>query len=263
MYKAEGLGVQRLAWAYLKAVIDKGFITAAALASEYLCSSVCLVTKKGMTDVFHVGSYLVGAACLKATLDEGDIAEFLYHLPMGDSIFSDARIGRCYCHTQAIAWVAGDVSLDASFIVLKMSPYEAVIDAMGIVYEELLSEGCLCLWCLCYDKESAGVFVDAMYESYLWAVGIEGGHVTHVPRYGIDEGAREVSGSRMYHHTGWLIDDHEGIVFIDDIEGYVFWIDGAVMLWYVEHEGDDIIRAHLIVALDWFAIDLDVSCIGS
>ena len=90
MDKAEGLGVQGLAWAYLKAVIDKGFITAAALASQNLCSSVCLVTKKGVTDVFHVGSYLVGAACLKATLDEGDIAEFLYHLPMGDSIFSDA-----------------------------------------------------------------------------------------------------------------------------------------------------------------------------
>jgi hypothetical protein len=90
VYKAEGLGVQGLAWAYLKAVIDKGFITAAALASQYLCSSVCLISKEGMTDVFHVGSYLVGAACLKATLDEGDIAEFLYHLPMGDSIFSDA-----------------------------------------------------------------------------------------------------------------------------------------------------------------------------
>jgi hypothetical protein len=182
---------------------------------------------------------------------------------MGDSIFSDAGIGVCNGHTQTIAWVAGDISLDASFIVLKMSPYKAVIDAMGVVYKELLSEGCLRLWCLCYDKESAGVFVDAMYESYLWAISIEGGHVTHVPCYGIDEGAREVSGSRMYHHTGWLIDDHEGIVFIDDIEGDVFWIDGAVMLWYVEHEGDDIIGAHLIVALDRFAIDLDISCIGS
>ena len=170
MDKAEGLGMQGLAWAYLKAVVDKGFIAAASLASQYFCAAVCLVTKKGVTDVFHVGSYLVCPACLKATLDEGDIAEFLYHLPMGDSIFSDAGIGVCYCHTQTIARVAGDVSLDASFIVLKMSPYEAVIDAMGVVYEELLSEGCLRLWCLCYDKESAGVFVDAMYESYLWAI---------------------------------------------------------------------------------------------
>jgi len=263
MYKAEGFGMQGLAWTYLKAVIDKGFIAAAALTAQYLCSSVGLISKEGMPDMLHVRTYLVGAACLETTLYKGDISEFLYHAPMGDSIFSDAGVRGCDCHAQAIARVAGDISLDAAFVILKMSPHEAVVDAMGVVDKELLAEGGFCLWCLGNDEESAGVFVYAVYQSHLGAVGIEGGHIAHVPCNGIDEGAGEVSGSWMYHHAGWLVDYHEDVVFIYDIEGYVFRVDGAVVLWNVKHEGDDIIGAHLVVALDGFAIDLDISCIGS
>ena len=36
-----------------------------------------------MTNVLHVGTYLVGSASLENALHEGHIAEFLYHLPVG------------------------------------------------------------------------------------------------------------------------------------------------------------------------------------
>ena len=134
---------------------------------------------------------------------------------------------------------------------------------MGVVDEELLAEGGLCLGCLGDDEQAAGVLVYAVDESYLGTVGVEVGHVAHVPCHGIDESAVEIACSGMHHHAGWLVDDHEDVVLIDDVEGYVFGVDGAVVLGNVEHEGDDVARAHLVVALDGTAADLYVARFGS
>ena len=263
MDEAEGLGVECLAGADLKAVVDEGFVGAAALAAQYLGAAVGLVAEEWMADVLHVGSYLMGAAGLKAAFDEGDIAELLDDAPVGDGILAYAGVGSGYGHAEAVLWVAGDVALDASLVGVEVAPYEAVVDAVGVVDEELLAEGGLCLRRLGDDEQSAGVFVDAVDEAYLGTVGVEGGYVTHVPCHGIDEGSIEIARSGMHHHAGGLVDDHEDVVLIDDVEGYVFGVDGAVVLGNVEHEGDDVARAHLVVALDGTAADLYVARLGS
>ena len=263
MDEAEGLGVEGLTGAYLEAVVDESFVGAAALAAQYLGAAVGLVAEEGVADVLHVGSYLMGAAGLEAAFDEGDVAELLDYAPVGDGILAYAGVGGGDCHAQAVLGVAGDVALDASLVGVEVAPDEAVVDAVSVVDEELLAEGSLCLRRLGDDEQAAGVFVDAVDEAYLGTVGVEGGNVAHVPCHGIDEGAVEIACSGMHHHAGGLVDDHEDVVLIDDVEGYVFGVDGAVVLGNVEHEGDDVARTHLVVALDGTAADLYIARLGS
>ena len=216
-----------------------------------------------MADMLHVGSYLMGAAGFETAFDEGDVAELLDDAPVGDGILAYAGVGGGDGHAEAVLGVAGDVALDASLVGVEVAPDEAVVDAVGVVDEELLAETGLRFRCLGDDEQTAGVLVYAVDESYLGTVGVEGGYVAHVPCHGIDEGAAEVACSGMHHHASGLVDDHEDVVLIDNVEGYVFGVDGAVVLGNVEHEGDDVARAHLVVALDGTAADLYVARFGS
>jgi hypothetical protein len=90
MPESQGLGMQGLTRTQGETVVDESLVFRCAFSTQYYGSPIPLVSEQWVPYVLHVGSYLVGAACLKATLDEGDIAEFLYHFPMGDSIFPDA-----------------------------------------------------------------------------------------------------------------------------------------------------------------------------
>ena len=66
----------------------------------------------------------------------------------------------------------------------------------------------------------------------------------------------------MNHQPGWLVDDHQRLVFVDDVEGNVFGVDGAVETWAIEHQGDDIARLDPIVALHCPSIGVNTSGIG-
>ena len=86
----------------------------------------------------------------------------------------------------------------------------------GLV-EELLAKVGLRVRCLGYHEQSAGVLVYTVYESHLRVVGVESRQVSQVPCHGIDERAMEVAGSRMHHQPCWLVDNHQGLVLIDNI----------------------------------------------
>ena len=72
----------------------------------------------------------------------------------------------------------------------------------------------------------------------------------------------KVARTRMHHHTCFLVDHHQLIVFINHIDSDFFRFDTRFMTRTVEHQSNQIIRAHLIVALYRFTIDMDESGIS-
>ena len=66
----------------------------------------------------------------------------------------------------------------------------------------------------------------------------------------------------MHHHARRLIDDHQLIVFIDHVQGNILRFDGGIIMRPVEHQGDDIARAYLIITFDRIAVDVNKTGIG-
>ena len=73
----------------------------------------------------------------------------------------------------------------------------------------------------------------------------------------------EVAYTRMYHQPCRFVDHHELVVLIHHIQRDVLWFNGGIIVRTVEHQRDDVTRAHLIVALDWGPVNLDEARIGS
>ena len=66
----------------------------------------------------------------------------------------------------------------------------------------------------------------------------------------------------MHHHARRLVDDHQLVVLIHDVKRNVLRHDARVVLRLVEHQGDYVLGAHLVVALYRRAIDVDGSSVG-
>ena len=84
-----------------------------------------------------------------------------------------------------------------------------------------------------------------------------------MPRNGVDQRAVKVAHSRMYHQSCRFVDDHQLVVLINHVEGNILGFDGCIVVWPVEHQRDDIARAHLIVAFHRLAVDMYESGVGS
>jgi len=215
-----------------------------------------------MPDVLHVGTYLVRASGLQDALHERGVAKALQHLVVCDSRFADTRLRVEDLHAQPVFGVAPDVALDAALVFDEVSPDECVVGAVRRLVEKLLAQCRLGLRCLGHHEQTTRVFVDTVHQSHFRIVGVEGGHIAHVPGYGVDQRAREVAGSRMHHHTGRFVDHHQIIVLVDNVQRDVLRDDAGVVLGMVEHECDDIARPYLVIAFDGFASHADVSCVG-
>ena len=216
-----------------------------------------------MTDVLHVGTYLVCASGLKATLDERHVAEALKHTPVGYGFLADARVGRHHGHAQTVFRVACYVAFDASFVFGEVAPYESVVRAVRCLVEELQAERRLSLRSLRHDEQTRCVFVDAMHESHFGVVGVVALQVAQMPSDSVDERACEVAGSRMNHHARLLVYHHHLRVFVHYVERQIFCHDACVVARTVEHERHHIVWAHLVVALHGALVDVYKACVGS
>ena len=146
-----------------------------------------------MPDVFHVCPDLVGASCFQSAFHQGYIAKALQHAVVGDGTLSNVRPWWEDGHTLAVLGVASDISLDAPCFFREVAPYQCLIRAVGVVVEELCTQLCLGLWCLSDYQQSAGVFVDAVYQTHTWVVGVIAGQVSQVPGNGIHQRAVEIT----------------------------------------------------------------------
>ena len=134
---------------------------------------------------------------------------------------------------------------------------------MGVVVEELRTQFRLGFGSLSHHQQSTGVLVYAMYQSHAGVVGIIAGQIAQMPGDGIDQRTMEVPHSRMHHQPGRLVDDHQLVILIDDIKWDILRLDGRIVVRTVQHQCNDITRAHLIVAFHRLVIDEDEACISS
>ena len=132
--------MKHLAWADIEAVLDESLVGGRPLPAKDLGATISLITEEWVPDVPHVGANLVGATCLEHTLDEGCVSEALHHTIVCHSRFSYLGIGWENHHAQTIAWIAGDVALDATFVFGEVAPDERQIGAVGGLVKELKTE---------------------------------------------------------------------------------------------------------------------------
>ena len=133
---------------------------------------------------------------------------------------------------------------------------------MCVVVEELGTQLSLGVRGLGDDQQTAGVFIDTVYQSYTRVVGVVAGQVAQVPGNGVNQCAVEVAHSWVYHQSCRLVDDHQLVVLIDHIQGDVLRFNGRIIVRTVKHQCDDVTRAYLIVAFDGGAVYLDEASIG-
>ena len=90
MHKAEGLCVQSLSRTDFEAVANELLVAAAALAAQDFVAAIAFVAEERMPDVFHMGTYLVGASSFEDTFHESYVAEAFNHAIVGNRRFPDA-----------------------------------------------------------------------------------------------------------------------------------------------------------------------------
>ena len=133
---------------------------------------------------------------------------------------------------------------------------------MRRLVEELSAQSRLRIRRLRNDKQSARVLVNSVYQPHFRIVRIESRHILQMPGYGIDQRTVEIACTGMDDKPCRLVDDHQHVVFVDNIQRYVLGFYGIVVLRTVEHQRDDILRAHLVAALHRCTVHMDKSGIG-
>ena len=121
---------------------------------------------------------------------------------------------------------------------------------MGRFIEELLAQCRFGLGRFGYDNQPARILVDAMHQPHLRVVRIKVLDIFHMPSHRIDERSREITGTGMHHHSCFLINHHQLVILVDDIQWYIFCHNRRVVLRTVEHQRNRIARSHLVIALD-------------
>ena len=135
-----------LTWTEFEAILDECLVTAAALTSQNLSTSISLVHKEWMTYLLHVGTDLMGTTRFQDALHQGGIAETLQHHIMSNRTLADTAIRVENLHAETVLRVTSDITLDASLIFYDVSPYQGVVAAIlppMTLHQELDYQGIL------------------------------------------------------------------------------------------------------------------------
>ena len=66
----------------------------------------------------------------------------------------------------------------------------------------------------------------------------------------------------MHYQSRLLVDDNHVVVLIDDVQRNLLRLDIAFARRIGEHDGNHVVRLHLVVLLDDFVVHQDVACLG-
>ena len=182
---------------------------------------------------------------------------------MGHRRLAYSRLRRIHRHAQTVFRVTGYITLQASLVFSEVAPHQRIIATVGSLVEKLQAQLGLGVRGLGNDQQSASVLVNTMYQSHFRVVRVKRRHIAQMPCNGIYQRAVKISRPGMHHQSGGFVYHHQFRVLVDDIERNIFRLDGIVMTWTVQHQRDDIIRTHLVVALYRTIIHMHESCVGS
>ncbi len=176
-------------------------------------ATVGLVADQRKADMGHVHADLVGAAGFQLDPYMGVRAEALEHPVVADGWL--AAVGDR--HALAHAAVATDRGVDLA-TGGDHPDDDALINAADLARLHLLDQLGLRLQGLGDHHQTGGVLVQAVNDTRTRYVD----DVWHVVQQRIEQGAAGVPGSRVHDQPGGLVDDHDVVVFVDDIQFDIF-----------------------------------------
>ena len=197
--------------------------------------------------MLHVHSNLVGSACFEPAVDQRNVTQRLDHRIMRQGMFALASVCKNGIMLP-IFGVAANVSLNAALRRVWSSPNQSQIPAAAAAFKELPSQMGHGLFGFCNDHYSAGVFVEPVNQAR--AFGRLTGQLTKMVQQGIDQGARMVADSWVYHHSRSLVDDHQVCIFIQYVQGQVFGLQLARKGRGWKRQGDDVAGLDAVVAFN-------------
>ena len=221
MGEAQGAGVEGLAGAQGKAILDELLVFGVNGALPNLGAAVALVVEQGMADGSHVHANLVGSARLQAAFHHGDEAIALQHAPVRHRPFAFFGV-IVDLEAQAVVGVPADGAFDGALVLGDIAPYHGGIDAVDGVDKELVGQVELRRRVFGHHQQAAGVFVDAVYQhahALVFGVGLL--LDTEVEGQGVDQGAVVIAMARMHHHAGGFVHHQHIFVFVNDVQGNV------------------------------------------
>jgi hypothetical protein len=187
VFKAEGFGMQRLPGANGKTIFYKLLVFCIHGAFYNFITAVRVVVKKRVAEVFHVNAYLVGAAGFQHTTDQGYVIKTLYNGVVRRGIFSMFSVGISFKEF-AVPLVAAYMRFHRSVVFVKVAPHEGPVFALHGMVEKLLGQVPHGFVCFCKHQQSAGVFIDSVYQAKTWQNGFGkiGLFLLQVPGYAIE-----------------------------------------------------------------------------
>ena len=165
-------------------------------------------------------------------------------------------------HLHAVFGVASDISGDGTFVFIDNAPHQCIVFALGGLVVELQSQAGLCIGSLSHNQQSRGILVDTVNQSHLRVVWIVGRYVTQMPGNGIHQRAMIISAPRMYYQSCGLVDDHQIIILVNNVQRNIFGNNIVVVAWTVHHDGQHVERLYLVAAFYRLAVCHDKPCVG-
>ena len=218
MNEAQRLSVECLTGAEREAVLDELLVAGELVTPKDLVATIACISEERVPDVAHVGTDLVRASRLESAFDPADVGQLFEERVVGDGVLTLGRALGIDCHLQAVTLVTADVADDRAFGFLQSSPDEGAVGAAGRLVEELTSQMHLRFGTLGDDEQAARVLVDAMDETDVGVGGIIEGIILQVVRECIDQRASIVAVPWMDDEPRRLVDDHQHLIFVDDIQ---------------------------------------------
>ena len=151
--KAEDEGMECLTRHEAEAVFDKLLVAREGGAFEDAVATIGGIVEEGVSEVLHVGTYLMGAACLQDAFHEGDVAETLQDMPVCDGVLAAVGVIR-HVHDATILRGALKVAHNGARVLIEAAPDEGVVLALDGVLEELLGEDGLGIFVLGDEEQS-------------------------------------------------------------------------------------------------------------
>ena len=253
VHETERLGVKRLAWTHLKAVVNELRVVARCVASQHFVAAVAGIVEKRVTDMLHVHTNLVGAARFELASHHSHMREVFERMVVGDGVLAVLTIGE-HAHLQTVAEAASHMSGDSTVHLLHRAPHHSHILSLGGFVEKLLAERGLGIWRFSHHQQPGGVFIDAVNEPHSWVGHIVIGIVLEVPCKGVDQRAIVIAVAWVHAHAGRLVHHQQGIVFLHDVDGDVLCYNLIFVAWAVHHHGDDFAGVHAVVRLHGLAV---------
>ena len=158
-------------------------------------------------------------------------------------------------HALAIGFVSCDRLVNRSAVLARASNYDCFIAAIRSMCRNLCGKTLMSAVVFGNDKQSAGVFVDAMNNAGTMLAVNAGKAFTAVKHKRIHKRAGPVSDCRMHDHAARFIHHNDILILIDDIERNIFGC--KVNLTQLRHnDSKNLSASELVILFDRFSISI-------